>query len=47
VCQLANLTGHLDASRTGADNHEGQPFLPLGWIVRQLSELKASEDSTA
>ena len=42
--ELADLTGDLDTGRSGADHHDGQPGLLLGWVAGDFGHLERPED---
>jgi hypothetical protein len=47
VRKLGDLTGHLNARRAGADDHERQPFSSSVGIVFELGHFESPEDAGA
>ena len=42
--QLPNLAGELHPGRSGPDDRDGQPSLPLGRVIGHLGHLEGAED---
>ena len=47
VGEFGDLPGHLDAGRTGTDDHERQQLLAAGRVAGPLGLLEGAEDTAA